>query len=53
MPAFTTDHATSSRIPGVFQATRPERLRRHAQDAGDRLPAELEGSEHAFAELVD
>ncbi|MBN3829807.1 hypothetical protein G3O00_40485 [Burkholderia sp. Ac-20384] len=54
----------SGQIPTEYRSTTPERLRRHAQDAGDRLPvemrqllfdasAELEGSEQAYAALVD
>ncbi|MDR0242897.1 MAG: hypothetical protein LBJ65_14955 [Burkholderia sp.] len=65
MPLTTTDErATPARIPAAFRSTTPEQLRRHVQDTGDCLPteqrqllldaaAELEGSEHAYAELVD
>ncbi|RQT37519.1 hypothetical protein [Burkholderia contaminans] len=54
----------SGQTPAAFRSTTPEQLRRHVRAAGDRLPAmlrqllldaaaELEGSEQAFAELVD
>ncbi|AOI68734.1 hypothetical protein [Burkholderia ubonensis] len=54
----------SGQTPAEFRSTTPERLRRHVQEEGNRLPAalrqrlqeaaaEIEGSEHAFADLVD
>ncbi|WP_157650146.1 hypothetical protein [Burkholderia ubonensis] len=64
-PLTTTDErATPARIPAASRSTMPARLRCHVQNVGDRLPAELrqllldaaaeiEGSEHAFAKLVD
>lgn len=56
--------ATPASVPAAFRSTTPERLRCHAQEEGDGLPAalrqllleaaaELEGSEQAYAELVD
>ncbi|MBN3506413.1 hypothetical protein [Burkholderia cenocepacia] len=65
MPLTIADeHATPARVPAAYRSTTPDQLRRHAQEMGDRLPAELrqllldaaaelEGSEQAYAELVD
>ncbi|MBY8608154.1 hypothetical protein K7N18_25340 [Burkholderia arboris] len=58
------EHPAPARIAAVFRSTTPAQLRRHVQEAGDALPAELrqllldaaaelEGSEHAHTELVD
>lgn len=54
----------SATIPSAFRSATPARLRHCVQQAGDGLPAELrqllleaaaelEGSEQAFAELID
>ncbi|WP_396334110.1 hypothetical protein [Burkholderia anthina] len=65
MPLTTTDaRAMPARIPVALRSITPDQLRRHVQAAGDRLPAELrqllldaaaelEGSEQAYAALVD
>lgn len=64
-PITTTDAcATRARIPAAFRSTTPGRLRNHAQRVSESLPAdlrqllldaaaEIEGSEHAFADVVD
>ncbi|KVU14163.1 hypothetical protein WK62_31080 [Burkholderia ubonensis] len=65
MPITTTaPRGKRARIPVAVRSSTPERLRHRVRDAGDSLPAELrqllldaaaeiEGSAHAFAELVD